>query len=230
MIPLGTVNNPTRHTPYLTYGLILVNLLVFVWELTLPPQQLAQAFYQLALVPCQFTQSFAPELFIDFFRSMFLHAGWAHLAGNMVFLWIFGTNVEDYFRRRSFLLLYFAGGLVAALVHTALYPDVCIPLIGASGAIAAVLGAYIVLYPGTQVRAGVIFLRFFMLPVRLPALVVLGFWFVLQVFNGVLSLGVDTLTGGGVAFFAHIGGFLFGMLFAFVYTMFRPAPRVDPLL
>jgi membrane associated rhomboid family serine protease len=160
---------------------------------------------------------------------MFLHAGWAHLAGNMVYLWIFGTNVEDYFRRRSFLLLYFTGGLVAALVHTVLYPTVCVPLIGASGAIAAVLGAYIILYPGTQVRVGVIFLRFFMLPVRMPALAVLGFWFVLQVFNGILTLGVDTLAGGGVAFFAHVGGFVFGMLFAFVYTMFRPAPKVDSL-
>lgn len=226
MIPLGTVNNPVRRKPYLTYSLILINILVFLWELTLPQADLYQAFYTLALVPCEFTRTLAPEQFIDFFRSMFLHAGFWHLIGNMTYLWLFGTNVEDYLGRRWFLVLYFAGGLAAALVHTVLYPQVCVPLVGASGAIAAILGAYILAYPGTKVRAGIIFFRYFMFPVRVSAVIMLGVWFLLQVFNGVLSLGVDTLTGGGVAFFAHIGGFVFGAAFVFIFMMFNgPPPR-----
>ncbi|MBZ0300759.1 MAG: rhomboid family intramembrane serine protease [Anaerolineae bacterium] len=222
MIPLGTYNNPTRRRPYLTYGLMLINVLVFLWETSLPPAELSQAFYQLSIVPCQFIHSFAPAQVVDFFRGMFLHADFWHLIGNMVFLWIFATNVEDFFGRRWFLILYFAGGLVAALVHTILYHYVCLPLIGASGAISAVLGAYIVLYPGTRVRVGFPFFRFFMLPLTLPAYLVLGLWFIIQVFNGTAALNS---TSGGVAFFAHIGGFVFGLALAFFYTMVRGAPE-----
>ena len=223
MIPLGTINNPTKRRPYLTYGLILANVLVFLWELSLPQAALGQAFYAYAIVPCQIIHSFAPVMVVDFFRSMFLHAGFWHLIGNMTFLWIFGSNVEDFLGRRAFLGLYFIGGLVAALVHTLLYHYMCVPLIGASGAIAAVLGAYIVLYPGTRVRVGIPFFRFFMLPLTIPAYMMLGLWFILQVFNGMTSLGIET--GGGVAFFAHIGGFLFGLILAFVYTTIKGAPQ-----
>lgn len=222
MIPLGTYNNPTKTKPYLTYSLILINILVFVWELSLPPSELTQAFFQLSIVPCQFVYGFSPVQIVDFFRSMFLHADIWHLIGNMIFLWIFATNVEDVLGRRRFLLLYFAGGFVAALVHTVLYHYVCLPLIGASGAISAVLGAYIVLYPGTRVRVGFPFFRFFVLPLTLPAFLVLGLWFVLQVFNGTAALNSAS---GGVAFFAHIGGFVFGLLFAFIYTMRHGAPE-----
>lgn len=222
MIPLGTYDNPTRNRPYLTYGLILINVLVFLWEMTLPPAELFRAFYQLSLVPCDFVYGFSPEQIVDFFRGMFLHGDFWHLAGNMVFLWIFASNVEDFLGRRRFLLMYFAGGFIAALVHTLLYPDVCLPLIGASGAISAVLGAYIVLYPGTRVRVGFPFFRFFMLPLTLPAYFVLGLWFVIQVFNGTAAL---SSASGGVAFWAHIGGFIFGLIFAFIYTMFKGAPE-----
>src|SRR5690606_8823942 len=114
------------------------------------------------------------------FRSMFLHASWLHLGGNMLYLWIFGSNVEDWFGRRAFLGMYLGTGIIAALVQTALHSNVCVPLVGASGAIAGVLGAFLILYPGVHVRVGVIFFRFFMKTFRIPALFVLGYWFVVQ--------------------------------------------------
>jgi membrane associated rhomboid family serine protease len=227
MLPISTINNPTRRTPYLTYALMLANILVFLWETTKPLGELNTLFYTLSVVPCEITRNpLTLENAADIFRSMFLHASWLHLGGNMLYLWIFGSNVEDWFGRRAFLGLYFGSGIVAALTQTVLHANVCVPLVGASGAIAGVLGAFLVLYPGVRVRVGVIFLRFFMKTFRLPALVVLGYWFLFQVFNGITSLGADTLAGGGVAFFAHIGGFLTGALIAFVATMFRPAPHV----
>jgi membrane associated rhomboid family serine protease len=226
MIPLGTVNNPTKNTPYLTYGLIAINILVFIWQLTLPATDLTRTYSALAVVPCQFPGNLGPDMLFGFFRGMFLHAGVAHLAGNMVYLWLFGTNIEDYFGRRTFLLLYFLGGFVASFTQTIVYSWVCNPVIGigASGAISAVLGAYLVLYPGTKVRVGIIFLRFFMHQTKVPALLMLGLWFAIQLFSGFLALSAGT--SGGVGFFAHIGGFVFGLLFAFIYTMFRRPPDV----
>jgi len=227
MLPISTINNPTRRTPYLTYGLILANVLVFLWETTKPLGELNTIFYTMSVVPCEIARSpFSLETVADVFRSMFLHASWLHLLGNILYLWIFGSNVEDWFGRRAFLGLYLGSGVVAALAQTVIHAQACVPLVGASGAIAGVLGAFLVLYPGVRVRVGVIFLRFFMKTFRIPALFVLGYWFLLQVFNGVTSLGADTLSGGGVAFFAHIGGFLAGALLAFVMTMVRPAPHV----
>lgn len=227
MIPLGTINNPTRRTPYLTYGLILINVLVFLWQLTLPPDGLQRTYSALAVVPCAFPANVNVDTFWGFFRGMFLHAGWAHLLGNMVYLWLFGTNIEDYFGRRTFLALYFLGGIVASWTQTLVYSYVCSPLIGigASGAISAVLGAYLVLYPGTKVRVGVMFLRFFMIQTKVPALVLLGLWFAIQVFSGALALQ-NGMTSG-VGFFAHIGGFIFGLVFAFIYTMFNRPPKVE---
>ena len=229
MFPVSTLNNPTRRVPYLTYGLILVNILVFLWELTLPAGALYRVFYDAAVVPCTLTQNFLSlETPLDILRSMFLHGSWVHLGGNMLFLWIFGTNVEDYFGRRAFIALYLITGAIAALVQTLINVGVCVPMIGASGAISGVLGAFLVLYPGVKVRVVAVFFRFFMRTFLLPALVVLGYWFVVQLFTGIASLGVDTLDdGGGVAVFAHIGGFIAGALIAFVATMFKPVPRVD---
>lgn len=228
MLPVSTFNNPTRRTPYLTYGLILTNILVFLWELTLPTGQLYSVFYNAAVVPCQLTQNFfSLETPLDILRSMFLHGSWAHLGGNMLFLWIFGTNVEDYFGRRVFLAMYLFTGAVAALAQTVIHAGVCVPMIGASGAISGVLGAFLVLYPAVKVRVAAIFFRFFMRTFVLPAFIVLGYWFVVQLFTGIASLGVDTLSdGGGVAVFAHIGGFIAGALITFVATMFKPVPPV----
>jgi rhomboid family protein len=142
--------------------------------------------------------------------SQFLHGGIVHIGGNMLFLWIFGNNVEDAFGRLRFLAFYLIGGIIAALAQVAIDPESTVPTIGASGAIAATLGAYLVLFPGARVTTA-IFLVFFYQLIEVPAVVVLIFWFVIQLFSGIGSLGAnDAATGGGVAFFAHIGGFVFG--------------------
>jgi membrane associated rhomboid family serine protease len=223
MIPISTINNPTRRTPYFTYGLILVNVVVFLWELTQPWTELGSTFYALSVVPCDVARNFFSfETVLDILRGMFLHAGWMHLLGNMLYLWIFGTNVEDYYGWRWFLGLYVISGFAAALVQTLLWSHLCVPMVGASGAISGVLGSFLILYPGVRVRVGTIFYRSFVV----PAFLVLGIWFILQVFNGIASLGVSTISHGGVAFWAHIGGFLVGALIAFVFTLFVPPPRV----
>lgn len=225
MIPIRTTNARTGRVPYLTYALILLNVLVFLWETTLPPQALRSAFYNLALVPCELGNNFfTGETALDFLRSMFLHGDWLHLGGNMLFLWIFGSNIEDYFGRRTFVLFYFLGGVVSGLAQSLVAWNLCIPVIGASGAISAILGSYIILYPGIKVRVGVVFFRFFFQTFLLPVWLVLGYWFALQLINGWFTLGVDTLGEGGVAFMAHIAGFIFGALFAFGVTLFKGLP------
>ena len=154
------------------------------------------------------------------FTAMFLHAGWLHIAGNMLFLWIFGNNVEDRLGHATFLVFYLLGGLAASGLELLLSPNSAVPTLGASGAIAAVLGAYLVLFP----RARVLTFVFFLL-VDLPAVVVLGAWFVLQLFNGVGGLG--THVNQGVAYWAHVGGFVFGMLVALLF--FRGAGGRPPI-
>jgi membrane associated rhomboid family serine protease len=223
MIPINTLQ-PTRNKGYVTYGLILLNALVFIWEITLSQRQLSEAFRSLALVPCQIGGAPITETFLDTFRSMFLHGSWAHLIGNMTFLWIFGRNIEDYLGHGKFLLMYVITGFIAAFTETVINTGLCVPMIGASGAISGVLGMFLLLYPGTRVRVMIIFFRFFPRFYDIPSLVVLGFWFVLQLFNGITTLGVDT-AGGGIAFFAHIGGFIGGIALAFIYTMFNPPPK-----
>ena len=140
--------------------------------------------------------------------SQFLHGGWLHLLSNMLYLWIFGNNIEDRLGRIGFLLFYLAGGVVAGLAQVAVAPDSTIPTIGASGAIAATLGAYLVLFPRARITS-LVFLGFFYQLIDVPAVVVLAFWFILQLIDGLASIGM-TDVGGGVAFFAHIGGFVFG--------------------
>jgi membrane associated rhomboid family serine protease len=148
--------------------------------------------------------------------SMFLHGGWLHIAGNMLFLWIFGNNVEDRLKRPLFIAFYFLGGLAATALQLAFGPNSTIPNVGASGAIAAVLGAYLVLFPRARVYTIVFF--FFITAIELPAVAVLGFWFLLQLFSGVGGLGAD-VNGGGVAYWAHVGGFAFGA--AVTWLFFR---------
>jgi membrane associated rhomboid family serine protease len=156
--------------------------------------------------------------------SMFLHGGWLHIAGNMLFLWIFGNNVEDRLKRPLFIAFYFLGGLAATALQLAFGPDSTIPNVGASGAIAAVLGAYIVLFPRARVYTLVIF--FFITAIELPAVAVLGFWFVLQLFSGVGSIGGD-LNTGGVAYWAHVGGFAFGAAVAWLFFRGRGDRQVQ---
>jgi membrane associated rhomboid family serine protease len=156
---------------------------------------------------------------------MFLHAGWLHIGGNMLFLWIFGNNIEDRLRPFAFLLFYLAGGIAATALEVALAPGSTLPGLGASGAIAAVLGTYLVLYPRARITTLVFF--FFITVIELPALVVLGAWFLLQLFSGVGQLGTHVETGG-VAYSAHIGGFVFGLAIGLLLRSWdrgRPATR-----
>ena len=185
-------------------------------------------------MPAQLTATFAPgadqadvmyrELF-TIFTSMFLHGGWLHLIGNMLYLWIFGNNIEERLGRLPFLLFYLAGGVAAAVSQVLIAPHSEVPVIGASGAIAAVLGAYLVLYPRARILS-LVFLGFFYQLLEVPALVVLGLWFVLQLIDGLASLGVEN-SAGGVALFEHIGGFLVGVAIGLLVrsTRSRPPPR-----
>jgi membrane associated rhomboid family serine protease len=226
MFPVQTLQ-PVRKRAYVTYGLILINILVFLWELTKPSTELGLIFFQQAIVPCTLGNNLiSPDTVLNVVRSMFFHGGWEHLIGNMVFLWIFGRNVEDYLGGRRFLLFYFVFGFAAAFAESLVNSTLCVPLIGASGAISGVLGAYLVLYAGSRVRVVVVFFRIFPRQFDLPAYVMLGYWFVVQLLNGVASLGAPVINGG-VAFFAHVGGFVAGFLAAFIVTMFTRPPDVE---
>lgn len=210
MLPISD-ELPIRRLPLVTWGLIGVNILVFFWELLLGPD-VDRFFMTWGAVPAFITNPTRyPWAPLTLLTSMFLHGGWMHLIGNMLYLWIFGDNVEDALGRLGYLLFYLAAGVAAGLAQVMVAPSSQIPGVGASGAIAGVLAVYLVLYPTAPVR--VLVPGFYMMRIaRLPALLVLSFWFVIQLFNGVLSLGAATMATGGVAWFAHIGGFLAGLV------------------
>jgi membrane associated rhomboid family serine protease len=217
VIPLRD-RNPTRRTPVVTWALIGASVAAFVLELSVTAsggdQALEDFFRQWAAIPVEITRSleagrYGSQAMLGILTSMFLHGGWLHLLGNMLFLWIFGNNVEDRLGPIAFLLFYLLGGVAAVSAQVLIDPRSDIPLVGASGAIAAALGAYIVLFPGARILA-LVFLGFFYQLLEVPAIIVLGFWFALQLLNGVAAFGAETAQGG-VAFFAHIGGFVFGL-------------------
>ncbi|HUP54157.1 MAG TPA: rhomboid family intramembrane serine protease [Methylomirabilota bacterium] len=222
MIPLRDAN-PTRRTPVVTIALIAVCFVVFAYELGRLGSGGTDALDAFAtewgIVPADLTRAWASGTSLGgealtLITSQFLHGGWLHILGNMLFLWIFGNNVEDRLGRIRFLAFYLVGGIVAGLTQVAIDPDSAVPTIGASGAIAATLGAYVVLFPRARITS-LVFLVFFYQLIDVPAVVVLVFWFVLQLIDGIASLGV-TDASGGVAFFAHIGGFVFGTVVALV--------------
>jgi len=208
MIPLRDVI-PSRTTPFVTVGLIAVNVLAFLFEMSLP-DDVRQAFVNhYGMVPVRFTWT-------SVLTSMFLHASWSHIIGNMWFLWIFGDNVEDRFGHFRYLVFYLLCGLVGGVVQTAVSPYSFVPTVGASGAIAGVMGAYLVLYPRSRVLTMVFPFIFWIIEV--PAVFFLGYWFVIQLFSGVGTVALSTgTTTGGIAFWAHIAGFLTGALAVFVF-------------
>jgi membrane associated rhomboid family serine protease len=218
VIPLRDAN-PTRRTPIVTLALIAACAAVFAVELAVETsggeEALGTFFLTWGAIPSQISAALdgsgdAGAAATGVLASLFLHGGWIHLLGNMLFLWIFGNNIEDRLGRLPFLAFYLVGGVAAALTQVWIDPTSDVPLVGASGAIAATLGAYIVLYPRARILT-LVFLVFFYQLVEVPALVVLGFWFLLQLLDGVASLGAASAQGG-VAFFAHIGGFVAGGL------------------
>lgn len=222
MFPIGDIN-PVYRPPVVTRALVAANVILFFLTLALgTPFLLALAF-----VPAELTALLGgdgnPGVLFDLFTSMFLHGGVAHLLGNLVFLWIFGDNVEAAFGKGWFLPFYLACGLAATAVQYATAPLSGIPNLGASGAISGVLGAYLVLFPSASVRVFVWPFSLFVGTLGVPAVVWIGLWFVLQLFNGVQILG-DTAMGG-VAFWAHIGGFVAGLVLVWVMPR-RPLRQV----
>jgi membrane associated rhomboid family serine protease len=233
MIPLRDAN-PVRRTPIVTLAIIAACVVVFVYQLGQMAQggeaALERFVTQWGVVPAELVAALRAgavpsQEVATLITSQFLHGGIVHIGGNMLFLWIFGNNVEDAFGRLRFLAFYLIGGVIAALAQVAIDPESTVPTIGASGAIAAVLGAYLILFPGARVTTA-IFLVFFYQLIEVPAVVVLIFWFVIQLFSGLGSLGVsDAAGGGGVAFFAHIGGFVFGAAVGLIVRLSGGARR-----
>jgi membrane associated rhomboid family serine protease len=235
MFPLKD-NIPTERTPFVTIAFIAINVFVYFllqkggifsgpdngivvdwgvipYELTHPGKECAEAARQ---VVCEGQPGVAgtapdqPPALLTIFSSMFMHGSILHLAGNMLFLWIFGNNVEDAVGHVRFVLFYLVGGVAAVALQVLVGPDAAVPTIGASGAVAAVLGGYILLYPRARVVT-VIFIIFFFTILELPAMLILGFWFLQQVLFGFYDVATPAGGGGGVAYFAHIGGFVFGL-------------------
>ncbi len=214
---------PSRNPPVMVWLLIAANTLVFLYELGLPPPELQAFFYRFGLVPARYTHpewalvlGFPVDDYWPFFTSMFLHGGWVHFLGNMWTLWIFGDNVEDRMGPLRFLVFYLLCGIIAGLVHWLTNPHSTIPTVGASGAIAGVMGAYFVLFPYARVIAlvPIFFFPFFF---EIPAVFYLGMWFVSQLFSGVLALAA-TGQVGGIAWWAHVGGFAAGSLLHFLFV------------
>ena len=235
MIPLRDLN-PSRRTPWVTWSVILICAVVFVFQMVQPPELQVALMHTFALVPMRITQMFAAGLdttaLIAVFTSMFMHGGLLHVVGNLWFLRIFGDNVEDHFGHGRYVTFYLACGLAAAAAQWAVDPLSSVPMVGASGAIAGVLAAYVVLHPHARVVTMVPFIIFFRI-VELPAYFLIAVWFALQFFSGFMSLG--THAGGGVAYWAHIGGFVAGLILTFVMRR-RPElpsarsdwPGIDP--
>lgn len=213
MIPVGDTEVRGSGPSIVTIALIVINVIVFLFEAMMSQPELENFIRSYGVVPAQITQG---NGLITLLTHMFLHGGWMHLIGNMVFLWVFGDNIEAVLGKVMYLAFYIAGGLAAAALQILVDPASTIPSVGASGAIAAVLGAYIVMFPHSRVKV-MVMSRVGMGMTRVAALVFLGIWFVTQLFSGVASLGVPTAQTGGIAFWAHIGGFLFGLLVGFLF-------------
>jgi membrane associated rhomboid family serine protease len=223
MIPLKD-KNPTKLVPFVNVAIIVVNILVFAYELS-RGVGLNEFIRRFAVVPLDISGIFIGKA-IPFksigtlFTSMFLHAGWLHLGGNMLYLWVFGDNIEDKLGHSRYLFFYLICGLISSVLYIYVDPQSAVPTIGASGAISGVLGAYLLLFPKARVLTVIpifIFLQF----IELPALIVLGLWFVLQFFSGLASLGYGTAEAGGIAWWAHIGGFTAGLILVLPMRKFR---------
>jgi membrane associated rhomboid family serine protease len=216
MIPLRDVI-PSRTVPFLTVSIIILNILAWFYELALPREDLPLFLQQFGVVPAYFT---LPTLV----SSMFLHGSWSHVLGNMWYLWIFGDNVEDRMGHGRFLIFYLLCGFVAAFGQIFIDPTSTLPTIGASGAIAGVMGAYFVLYPQSRVLTLIPLIVFWEI-VELPAIFLLGFWFLMQLFSaGAIAVTANT-HGGGVAFMAHVAGFTFGLIGVFIFRKREPDTR-----
>ncbi len=225
MIPLRD-EVPTRRFPAVTVGLIVINLLIHLYQIYLPAQAQNVFIYKWAFIPVEYTHfvqvyaQLAVPYGVTVFSSMFLHGGFFHLIFNMLYLWIFGNNIEDFFGPVKYIGFYLISGIFAIGLYTVTDPNSDIPLIGASGAIAGLLGAYLVLYPQARIQT-LLILGIFIQFVRVPAKILLGFWIAIQILSGLFGLFAGA--SGGTAWFAHIGGFAFGY---FYFKLTRKRPKI----
>lgn len=247
MLPYKVLRRTTVR-PYMTYLFFAISIGVFFWQLTIPRDQLVRVYTDMAITSCQVTtQFFAPKTWVDILRSMFMHGSWTHLFGNMMYLVVFGPAVEEYFGHRRFAAFYLLAGFAAAFsqvgVNAATRDLMCavppiasppglpagwVPMIGASGAISGLISGFLLLHPAVKVRVMVPIMRSGFGPTfDAPALFVILFWFGLQLLYGFMALSPGTYATGGVAFWAHIGGFIFGAVAVFMATLFKPAPEPD---
>ena len=216
--------NPTKLVPYVNIGIIVVNVVIFGYEIS-QGSELEGLIRRFAVVPTELAASVASHSLSvapwkNLFTSMFLHAGWLHLGGNMLYLWVFGDNIEDKLGHARYLFFYLVCGILSAVLYVYVDPQSTIPTIGASGAISGILGAYMLLFPKARVLTLIpifVFLQF----VELPAIIVLGLWFALQFFSGLASLGYQASESGGIAWWAHIGGFVSGLILILPMRKFR---------
>ncbi len=235
MIPLRD-ENPTRTTPYVTFAIIAVNIIVFIYQLRAIATDNVAAMLAYALVPYEITKSAdlifpgGPQpVFLTFFTSMFMHANFLHIAMNMLYLWIFGNNIEDVLGHLRFIVFYVICGIAAALGQILLDPYSKIPMIGASGAIAGVLGAYLLLFPAARIISLIIW-GFFITTAEVPAVYILFIWFITQLFSLSMMATIGGASKGGVAYAAHIGGFVAGFLLILIFGGKRLKRRRDSLI
>lgn len=219
LLPIGDDQAKGRHKPIFTVILILINCFVFWQELQLDEEGLTRLFYNYGAVPEKIMQG---QQLHTLFTSIFLHGGWMHLIGNMLFLWIFADNIEVSIGNFRFLLFYLAGGVFSVLVHSFMLQGSTIPCIGASGAISATLGAYLVMFPSSRIK--VFFFLFFF---RVSAFLFLGFWILQQVLDGWATLGLQTADTSGIGYWAHIGGFGYGLIRGFFFRRQHKKAYID---
>lgn len=217
MFPIGDDNHGARGVPVVTVGLIAVNVLVYLYQLTLSLPDLQSFIVTYGAIPAEIERG--SDLY-TLLTSMFVHGGFAHIAGNMLFLWIFGDNIEQRFGPILYLLFYVGTGLAASGAHILTDPASPVPTVGASGAISGVMGAYILLYPLNRVRTFIWYVG----TIYVPAFIYLGIWFLTQLISGAAALSVPTAQSEGVAFWAHIGGFAAGVVVALLLRPLRPEP------
>lgn len=213
IFPIGDEQVEGGHFPLFSYAFIAINVAIFAWQASLPYEVFDQVIYHYGAIPAEIMRG---QDMYTLFSSTFMHGSWMHLIGNMVFLWVFADNIEATVGSRRFLIFYILGGLAAHAAHIFFNLGSGVPTVGASGAIAAVMGAYLVMFPRSRVRTLVFF--FF---IRVPAFLFLGFWIIQQSYSGLQNLN-NMSEGGGVAWWAHIGGFVFGALAGMVFRKFIP--------
>lgn len=221
IFPIGDDQVKGGYFPLISYGFIAINVLVFIFQATLPQAQLEAFIFDYGSIPYETVKG---QDLLTLVTSMFLHGGWMHLIGNMLFLWVFADNIESTVGSARFLVFYLLGGLAAHAAHIYFNWNSTIPTVGASGAISAVMGAYLVMFPVSRVKVLVLLFTF-----RVPAILFLGFWIWQQWLNGTATLNVPTAESSGVAWWAHIGGFVFGILAGLYFRLNKPRARAVPV-